>query len=172
MLLLVVPLPRRGQLKPRDGANASRPRTLLVDPVLSVIRHMYPLMMGAYRTLQSFHGDQPSVDGTFGTMHPAQLTAFPTDGRLREFTVRGVEPAGRREKIEQVEHDPCGRTSTGQPRTPFTAGVAGPYGDEVSGGNADRPPVTEAVAGTRLPSDLSDRGDEVPVELFGTVHVG
>ena len=129
MLLLVVPLPRGGQLKPRDGTNASRPRTQLVNTVLPIVRHMYPLVVGAYRTLQPFHGNQPSVDGAFGAVHPAQLTAFPTDGRLGEFSVRGVEPAGRRKEVEQVEHDPCGRTSTGQPGTPFTAGVAGPHGD-------------------------------------------
>src|SRR5690554_3867165 len=124
---------------------------------------MNPLVVAAYRALHPFYRNQPGVDGTFGAMHSLPLPALATNSHLGEFAVRGIEPPGRGQDIEQIEHNPCRGTRAGKPGAPFAARVARPHGDEVFRGNTDRPTVPEPVTGSRLPSYFPERRDKVPV---------
>lgn len=61
VLLLVIPLPRRRQHKPRNRANSPARGTMFIHPVTLVVRHMYRLMITANTTLHRFKRNQYSI---------------------------------------------------------------------------------------------------------------
>ena len=166
----VVPFLRRGQDEAGDMLDFGYGPAVAVNlPGFVGVQMDQPVVgagVGPLRSTRRPDGDRAVGLAQVGGRMAAEAAAFD----FFQFVRWHLEPTGRRQQAEEVEHHGGCVADAGQQRSSFTVAVANPDTDDVVGRHADAPGVAVAVARARLPGHFSGRMEGVPVAfLLGTV---
>ncbi len=91
-------------------------------------------------------GAGPELPASRLALRRSAHAAAGADVHVVEPQRRRREPPGCRQRAHEVEQDRRGRRVAGQARATLTVGVTHPHAHDVTGSDADRPGVAEAVA--------------------------
>ena len=166
MRLHIVPFLRRWQDEAGDVTDFGYGPAVAVDLPgfigVEVDQAVVGAWVGALRCTRGPDGNRAVGVTQVGGRMAAEAAAF----HFFEFVGGHLEPAGRRQEVEKVEHHRGGIAYAGQQRAAFAVAVAYPDGHDIVGRDAYAPGVAVAVARTGLPGDLPCGIEGMPVALF------